>query len=113
MKTKQIDETAGRIGLAMQAARRTHHLKRNDVAELLRITPHELVRYENGTDKVPFDILQRIFVHGYKAIQMRSLESKYHHQRCMFRKMKEYYARKDAKAKTAALSENCNLNTEN
>lgn len=104
MKSKQIDESAGRIGAAMREARLTHHMKCKEIAELLRVTPQELIRYEHGTDKVPFDVLQRIFVHVYKTLQMRCLESKYYHQRCMFRKMKEYYTKRDAAKKAKASS---------
>ena len=89
MTKKQLDETAARIGVVMCYARRTCHMSRNEVAELLRITHAELLEYERGTDKIPFDILNRIFVLSYKTIQLRRIESKYYQQRNMFRKMKQ------------------------
>lgn len=86
MKKNQIDETAGRIATAMCYARRTYHISRNEVADLLRITRAELIEYEHGTREIPLGILERLFVLGYKSIQMRQIESRFYKRRTNFRK---------------------------
>jgi len=85
---KQIDETAGRLGAAMRQARRICCLGPDDVAVLLGIMPAELAEYERGTAQVPYDVLQHVFVMGYKMMQVRIIESRYRSHRNVFRKIK-------------------------
>lgn len=86
---KTIDETAGRIGRAMISARHVCRLTRDDVADLLHIMPNDLVEYERGHTKIPHDILERIFMLGYKTMHLRKLERMYRQQRWIFRKIKQ------------------------
>ena len=86
---KQIDETAGRMGFAMRQARKQCRLSADEVAILLHITSAELLSYERGTDKIPTDIIERVFIMGYKMIRVRTLENSYRKYRRIFRKLKQ------------------------
>ena len=86
---KQIDETAGRMGFAMRHARKQCRLSADEVAILLHITSAELLSYERGTDKIPTDIIERVFIMGYKMMRVRVLENSYRKYRRIFRKLKQ------------------------
>lgn len=86
---KQIDETAGRMGIAMRLARRRCYLPYDQVATLLRITPDELAKYERGRQKIPTDILERVFTMAYKMMHCRTLENMYRRQRNLFNKFSQ------------------------
>lgn len=89
IKQKPIDETAGRIGTAMYNARVMRHLSRNEVSALLCIMPDELAAYERGVKKIPHEILQHVFIMGYKMMRFRNLEDRYRAQRKFLRKLKQ------------------------
>jgi len=91
-KMKQIDETAGRVREIMRAARQVCHISHDEAAALLRIMPNELSEYEYGVSKIPADILERMFVLGYKMMRIRVLESRYRRQRNIFQKIKQAMA---------------------
>lgn len=86
---KQIDETAGRMGIAMRLARHRCYLPHDQVATLLRITPNELAEYEHAQKKITSDILERVFTMAYKMMHLRILESMYRRQRNMFNKFNQ------------------------
>jgi len=88
-KMKKIDETAGRMGMAMRQARRVCRLVPDDAAILLGIMPTDLAEYERGTAKVPFDVLEHMYVMGYKMLQVRIMENRYRRQRKIFSKIKD------------------------
>ena len=87
---KQIDETAGRLGMAMRNARYKNYIPQDEIARLLHITPGELNEYERGHEKIPYDIMERVFLFGYRMIQIRTLESMYRRQRKMFNKFNQH-----------------------
>lgn len=89
---KQIDETSGRVGAAMRNARQTCVIMHQDAAALLHITPKELGAYECGAEKIPTDILERVFAMAYKMIQIRQIEDRYRRQRRVFWKLKQVIA---------------------
>jgi len=91
-KMKKIDETAGRLGLAMRQARRVCRLSQDDAAAILCIMPTNLAEYEFGVTKIPFDVLEHLFVMGYKMLQVRTTESRYRRHRKVFNKIKDAVA---------------------
>ncbi len=88
-KAKQIDETAGRIGRAMMHARHALRIPRDEAASLLHLLPNELSEYERAITKIPQDILERMFLLGYRMMRFRTLEDKYRLQRKFYRKLKD------------------------
>lgn len=88
-KIKQIDATAGRMGAMLRQARRMCQMSTDDAALMLHIMPDELVSYERGTHEVPLNVLEHLFVMGYKMMQIRIIERKYHNQRMQLRKLKQ------------------------
>jgi len=86
---KQLDETAGRLGIAMRNARRICYIPHDEVAYLLHITPKELAEYEQGIVKIPFDILERILIYGYRTMHARVLEGTYRKKRFVFNKLQK------------------------
>lgn len=89
---KKLNETAAVMGMAMRYARCKCGLTSDDAATLLRINPSELYEYERGREQVPLDIIERVFVMGYKMIHARALEKLYRRQRRIFVKLKELEA---------------------
>lgn len=88
-KQKPIDITAGRMGAMLRSARQMCKLSTDDAAHLLRIMPDELAAYEHGTMAIPQSVLEHMFIMGYKMIQVRTIEHRYHNQRKLFRKFKQ------------------------
>lgn len=86
---RQIDETTGRLGVAMRKARRKCYIPHDELASLLHITPNELAQYEQGIEKIPFDILERIIIFGYRSMHARVLEEIYRKKRYMLKKLKK------------------------
>ena len=89
---KPIDETAGRVGAMMRQARRVCHMPTDDAAALLHVMPNELVAYERGFTKIPTDLLERMFVMGYKMMHVRVLENRYRQHRMALMKIKRTVA---------------------
>ena len=85
---KKTNKPANQMGFAMLCARQQCHLQPDEVALLLRITPAELFEYERGTEHMPTDVLQHVFIMGYKMMRIRVLEDRYRRQRRMFQKIK-------------------------
>lgn len=92
-KMKITDDPAKRIGAIMYNARIVGHLSRNELAGLLRVTPEELATYEHGTAQIPADILEHLFLMGYKMMRVRVLEHRYRQNRQLFRKLKQIVAK--------------------
>ena len=88
-KPKPIDETAARMGKALYHARTSVHMPVDEACHLLHIMPDELIQYERGCIKFPQDVLEYMFMMGYKMIRARTLEKKYHQQRQVYRKLKQ------------------------
>lgn len=86
---KQLDTTAGRLGLAMRHARQMYHMTSDDAAFLLRISPNELFEYERGVAPIPTDIMEHIVLMGYKMMRVRILERAYSRRRAIFRKIRQ------------------------
>jgi len=91
-KMKQIDETAGRLGVAMRRARRVCRLAQDEAAVLLRVTPAELAEYECGRARMPYDVMEHVFLMGYKMMHVRMMERSYRNHRNIFRKIKNAVA---------------------
>ena len=87
-KPKPIDETAARMGKALYHARVHVHMPLDEACHILHIMPDELINYERGCAKFPQDVLEYIFMMGYKMMRARTLEKKYHLQRQVYRKIK-------------------------
>lgn len=94
-KQKQIDATAGRMGAMLRVARRACNLTTDDAALLLRIMPDELAAYERGIQEIPQGVLEHMFIMGYKMIQVRIIERRYHKEHMMFRKLKQMCSNTD------------------
>ena len=90
MSKKQIDRTAGRMGMALRHARRHNGLNTDDAAPMLHIMPDELAAFEHGHAEMPMDILLYIFTMGYKMIQIRMIERRYHNMRQILHQSKQY-----------------------
>ncbi|MBD5400407.1 helix-turn-helix domain-containing protein [bacterium] len=88
-KYKQINETAGRMGAMLRRARRVCGMPTDDAAELLRVTPHEMFEYEHGITEIPIEILENMFIMGYKMKQVRVLEKRYIKKRDFLRMTKQ------------------------
>ena len=88
-KQKRIDITAGRVGTALRQARNKCKMSTDDAATILHIMPEELAAYEHGVQEIPQNILEHLFVMGYKMIQVRIIEHRYHNQRKLFRQFKQ------------------------
>lgn len=88
-KQKQIDAAARRIGVTLRRARHMCKMSTDDAAFMLRIMPAELAAYEHGVQEIPLHILEHVFVMGYKMIQVRIIETKYHRQRKQYQKLKQ------------------------
>ena len=88
-KQKQIDITAGRLGAMLRRARHMCKMSTDDAATMLRILPDDLAAYEHGTREVPLNVLEHMFIMGYKMIQVRTIEHRYHNQRKIFRQLKQ------------------------
>ncbi|MDE6250162.1 MAG: helix-turn-helix domain-containing protein [Alphaproteobacteria bacterium] len=88
-KQKQIDITAGRMGAMLRRARHVCRMSTDDAATMLRIMPDELAAYEHGTGEIPLNVMEHIFVMGYRMIQVRIIEHRYHNQRRLFRKLNQ------------------------
>lgn len=101
---KAIDENQARLGLSLRVGREECRLSLEDAAHMLHIMPNELFEYEHGAKPVPMDILQRLFIMGYKMIEVRIINNRYQVQRNMFKKIES------AVAKTSEL---CTLKSEN
>ena len=86
---KKIDETTARLGVAMRYARNKCKMPLDEAAATLRIMPDELYEYERGRVMLPYDIMERVFIMGYKMMMIRMLESVYRRQRKMFRKFNQ------------------------
>ena len=91
-KYKPINETARRMGAMLRRARRMCRMSTDDAALLLQMMPDELAQYEHGVCEIPINILEHMFVMGYKMIQVRKLERRYHNQRELFYKLKKTVA---------------------
>ncbi|MBD5400220.1 hypothetical protein HDR61_00515 [bacterium] len=89
MKKKAINETAARVGHALRTARQTARLTHGDSADLFGITMEEQLQYERGTAQIPIELLEHMFVMGYKLIGIRILEKKYRIKRDFIRKIKQ------------------------
>ncbi len=87
-RINKIDATAARLGFAMREARHVCHIPHDDAAELLHIMPNDLHEYERGVTEVPIDILQRVFILGYKMMQVRIINRRYRLQRKMLSQIK-------------------------
>ena len=74
---KPIDETAQRLGTSMRVAREYCRLSIDELAGILRVMPTELYEYECGIRQIPTDILQRIFIMGYKMMYARRCDRRY------------------------------------
>ena len=88
-KMKVSDESTRRIGAIMHNARLVCHMSRNELAELLRISPAELSTYEHGRTSIPQHLLEYIFILGYNTMRIRSLRERYRYQCRVFRKIKQ------------------------
>lgn len=88
-KQKQIDATAGRMGAMLRQARHVCRMSTDDAALMLRIMPADLAAYERGIQEIPLNVLEHIFVMGYKMMQVRIIEYRYQNQRNMFRKLNQ------------------------
>ena len=88
-KQKQIDITAGRLGVTLRQARQRCHMSTDDAAAMLHIMPDELAAYEHGTGEIPLNVMEHMFVMAYKMIQVRIIEHRYHNQRKMFLKLNQ------------------------
>lgn len=63
-------------------------LSQDNTAMFLSIMPTDLAQYECGITKIPFDVLEYLFVMGYKMLQVRTTETRYRKQRKIFNKIK-------------------------
>ncbi len=88
-KTKQINTTTGRMGAMLRVARHVCKLSTDDAALLLRVMPDELAEYERGIMEIPPGVLEHMFIMGYKMMQVRIIERRYHAQRMQLRKLKQ------------------------
>ena len=88
-KLKRIDAVARRPGTILRLARQKCHMSTDDAACMLRIMPSALAEYEHGVREVPQHIMEHMFVMGYKMIQVRTIEHRYHNQRKLFRKINQ------------------------
>ncbi len=88
-KPKPIDTTARRVGAMLRFARQKCKMSTDDAAHILHILPDELAGYEHGVREIPQGLLEHMFVMGYKMIQVRIIEHRYHNQRKLFRKLKQ------------------------
>ncbi|MBD5391429.1 hypothetical protein HDR66_01330 [bacterium] len=87
-KKQQINQTVGRVGAMLRQGRRLCKMEQCDAAKLMRISTAELDEYERGFAEIPLGPLEHIFTMGYKMMQVRSLEHRYHTQRSILRKIK-------------------------
>lgn len=94
---KAIDENMAHLGLSLRVGRKECRLSLSDAAHLLHIMPNELFEYECGAKPVPADLLSRLFIMGYKMIEIRLINNRYQIQRNMFQKIER------ATAKTSEL----------
>ena len=85
--TKPIDDNMAHLGSSMKNARQQCRISMDEAAGLLHITPNELFEYERGAKPVPRDILQRLFIMGYKMIEVRVVNHQYQAHRSAFRKI--------------------------
>lgn len=93
MKTvKAIDDNMARLGVTFRHAREECRLSLDDAAGILHIMPNELFEYEHGAKPVPTDILYRLFVMGYKMIEVRVITRRYQVHRNVLRKLKRTIA---------------------
>ncbi len=76
----------------MRQARRVCRLSQDDAAMFLSIMPTDLAQYECGITKMPFDVLEHMFVMGYKMLQVRTTETRYRKQRKIFNKIKNTFS---------------------
>ncbi len=88
-RINKIDETAGRLGAALRKARWVCRIPHDEAAILLHVMPNDLHEYERGVTEIPQDILERIFLLGYRMMRFRTLEDKYRLQRKFYRKLKD------------------------
>ena len=91
-RMKITDDPAKRVGAIIHNARLVCHMSRNELAGLLRITPKELAKYEHATAQIPAEILEHLFLMGYKMMRIRVLEHRYRQNRRMFRSIKQIVA---------------------
>lgn len=92
MKQKRLDEMTEQLSKAMHQARQMCKITADDAAVLLRIRPDELFEYERGLKRIPRDVLEHVFVMGYKMMQVRIMENRYRRQCNFFRKLKQSVA---------------------
>ncbi len=72
----------------MRQARRVCRLSQDDAAMFLSIMPTDLAQCECGIIKMLFDVLEHMFVMGYKMLQVRTTETRYRKQWKIFNKIK-------------------------
>lgn len=89
---KQIDNTAGRIGVAMRDARRNAHMPMDVVAWLLHVSLADLQQFETGTKQIPMEVIRYICLMGYQLLQIRSFERMYKQRQYFFNKMRQMKA---------------------
>lgn len=92
MKQKPIDTTAGRMGAMLRSARQMCKLSTDDASSILHILPDDLAAYEHGVWEIPLGVLEHMFIMGYKMIQVRIIEHRYHNQRKILRQIKQISA---------------------
>ncbi|MBD5400858.1 helix-turn-helix transcriptional regulator, partial [bacterium] len=88
-KYKQINETTGRMGAMLRRARRVCNMSTDEAAELLRAPPQQMFEYEHGITEIPQEILESMFIMGYKMKQVRILEKRYAVMRDFLRMTKQ------------------------
>ncbi len=87
---KSIDGPTGRIGVILRRARTTCNMSQEEASILLHITQQEICQLERGTEQIPADIIERMFLLAYKSMRMRVLENIYKRRRKIYRRLQEY-----------------------